>query len=211
MASADHASRDVQRKVPLCQGLVFYLTLRVAGGTNVSILTFERVIFLGTHSWIAFRRINELLYIYFRDDLQPHLARCAEIFVYKTIVGHLGLKLVEIVLLIRGTIRFLCSELFMADKLASTVYALYNRSFMAKYFLLSVFIIATALEIAGITLIIPSLVKISGCVPPQVKRIAFILFAYAAVALPMGSTELKDFEQGRCWLLPMRRVWSDSS
>ncbi|PPR04997.1 hypothetical protein CVT26_012591 [Gymnopilus dilepis] len=96
-------------------------------------------------------------FLNFQSSIRPLDASfCAGILVFKAVAAQGGLTLVEIILLIR-------------------VYALCNQSFRAKCFLAIIFIVSTVLEVTGMSLIIRSLSKESGCQTPRVDKQAVVL------------------------------------
>ncbi|KAF8892828.1 hypothetical protein CPB84DRAFT_1748720 [Gymnopilus junonius] len=99
--------------------------------------------------------VNQLLN--FQSKARPlDASLCARILVFKSVVAQSALTLVEIILLIR-------------------VYALYNQSFKARTLLTSVFVVSTILEISGMSMIVRSLAKVSGCNTPKVDKQAVML------------------------------------
>jgi len=86
---------------------------------------------------------------------------CFRLFVYKAIVGHMALTLVELVLLIK-------------------VYT--NQTRRTKMILTSFFCVTAGLEITGIAFIIDKVAQSSvKCVPPTNSRMGLILFALGGI------------------------------
>ncbi|KAF4610326.1 hypothetical protein D9613_010453 [Agrocybe pediades] len=86
---------------------------------------------------------------------------CPVIFMYKTIVPSMSLMMVEIILLIR-------------------VYALFNQSKRAKYFLLSIFFISATLEMTGLALVVASHTEATDCVVVKPNHTYMTIYAVGA-------------------------------
>ncbi|PPQ95905.1 hypothetical protein CVT26_015591 [Gymnopilus dilepis] len=119
---------------------------------------FIKALYFGSrYGMLAVQVMNQ--YLNFRLRVDPSICRGA--LVFKPIVAQFGLMLVEIILLIR-------------------VYALYNQSFKAKYLLLAIFIISTAMETIGNAMVVHDLAKARGCETPGVDNKALALSGVGA-------------------------------
>jgi len=113
---------------------------------------------------------------------QLHHNMCSGMFVYKTVVGQLGLNLVEIILLLR-------------------VYALYNRSYRMKFLLGGSFITASLLETTGTVIVIQSLAPAVDCQLPEASSKGLLIFGIGAAFCQcvIFVTTLNKFVTGRSY------------
>ncbi|KAF8169225.1 hypothetical protein BJ912DRAFT_1048451 [Pholiota molesta] len=105
-------------------------------------------------------RVNQLL-SYGVAVRIANMGNCSGIFVFKAVIAHASLVMLEVILLIR-------------------VYALYNRSHKIKCFLTIVYVLALLLELVGITFVIRRLLQHQGCSPPKLEKISLLIFGLGA-------------------------------
>jgi len=122
--------------------------------------------------------VNQALSYGLGEGISNHM--CAGTFVYKTVVGQLGLNLVEIILLVR-------------------VYALYNRSYRMRFLLVGSFIVASLLETTGTVIVIQSLAPTVDCQLPEASTKGLMIFGIGAAFCQcvVFVTTLNKFVTGR--------------
>ncbi|KAF9480743.1 hypothetical protein BDN70DRAFT_594111 [Pholiota conissans] len=109
---------------------------------------------------LAAQIVNQLLSYGIAIKLEK-AGNCSTIFVFKSVIGHAALTMLEIILFIR-------------------VYALYKQSLKIKYILAIVYICAASLEIVGNGFVIRSIIQTGGCQSPSMDNGALILFGSGA-------------------------------
>jgi len=137
--------------------------------------------FCSRYAMLVAQIINLLLSFRFEERTSHPSRICPGIFVYKTIISQMSLSLVEIILLIR-------------------VYALCNQSYKAKWLLLVVFCLTTALETTGTVIVCYSLAQVSGCTPPGANKKGILIFGIGAgfcQSVIFGTTTIKFITRGR--------------
>jgi len=123
--------------------------------------TFIKALYFNSrYTMLTLQLVDQFLYFRFQMT-QPHSLICARINVYKSVIGQVGMTLIEMILLIR-------------------VYALYNQSVKARVFLLAVFIISTALEFSAISIVINTLLGSPACIAPEMSGMVERLYGLGA-------------------------------
>ncbi|KAF8169231.1 hypothetical protein BJ912DRAFT_1067297 [Pholiota molesta] len=124
-------------------------------------ITFVKALyFCSRYVMLAAQIVNQLL-SYGVVVRLASTGNCSGIFVFKTVIAHVSLIMLEVILLMR-------------------VYALYKQSLKIKYFLYVVYGLAVVLELVGIALVIRSLLQHQGCSPPKLDKISLFMFGLGA-------------------------------
>ncbi|KAF8172132.1 hypothetical protein BJ912DRAFT_1047325, partial [Pholiota molesta] len=116
--------------------------------------------FCSRYVMLAFQIANQI-FSYGIGSRIERTGNCSKLFIFKCLMGHLCLNVLEMILLIR-------------------VYALYNKNPRVKYFLAVVFVSSSILEITGTTFIIRSLLRMNGCQPPKTGKITVATYGSGA-------------------------------
>ncbi|KAF8169224.1 hypothetical protein BJ912DRAFT_933922 [Pholiota molesta] len=116
--------------------------------------------FCSRYVMLAFQIANQI-FSYGIGSRIEKTGNCSKLFIFKCLMGHLCLNVLEMILLIR-------------------VYALYNKDPRVKYFLAVVFVSSSVLEITGTTLVIRSLLRMDGCQPPKTGKITVATYGSGA-------------------------------